>query len=246
MKKCLILALLFAVAAFTFSGCLFSNMPRNPVWDYDYSQMNLIQLEPPHENQPIVTIYTEFGEMTAMLFPEYAPNTVDNFIARIEDGFYDNKPILALIENEFLFTGANDEEGQQGMTNDGKLIPNEYSVNLWPFKGSLLAFSGRQGFGDSRFLIIGGVPMTDETAEQMRETVRRDETRLFPEELIEAFYKTDSLPGAMGAYTIFGQLIDGFEVLDELLSMPTEETTSRPLEEILIEKIELSYYLYQS
>jgi peptidyl-prolyl cis-trans isomerase B (cyclophilin B) len=217
-------------------------MPRNPVWDYDYSDMRLVQLEPPREGQPLITIHTEFGEITAMLFPDYAPNTVANFIARVEDGFYENKPVVALINGEIIFTGAYDEDGHQGMTGDGKLIPNEYSVNLWPFKGSMLAFSGRQGFGDSRFWLIGGVPLSEENAEAMRNTFHRDQTRLFPEELIEALDKHENLPGAMGMYTIFGQMTDGFDVLDEILLQPIRDDSSKPLEEILIIKIELSEY----
>lgn len=230
------------IIAVLLGGCFFYDMPRNPVWDYNYSEMDLVQLQPPHEGQPMITVHTAYGEITAMLFPEHAPNTVANFIERIEDGFYENKPVVALIKGEILFTGAYDEEGHQGMTNDGKLIENEYSVDLWPFKGSMLAFSGRQGFGDSRFWLIGGVPLSDENADAMRNTVRSDETKLFPEELITALDEHESLPGAMGMYTIFGHMTGGFDVLDKLLSLPTEEESSRPLDEILIEKIVLWEY----
>jgi peptidyl-prolyl cis-trans isomerase B (cyclophilin B) len=244
MKKLLILFFTLNAILLTATGCFFPDMPRirNPVWDYDYSRMNLVQLEPPREGQQIVTIYTTYGEITAMLFPEYAPNTVANFIARIENGFYDGKPVLTIVENEFLFSGAYDEEGLQGMTNDGMLIENEYSVNLWPFKGSLLSFAGRQGYGDSRFLMLGGVSLDEVSAGEMRNTVRSDGTALYPEELIQAFLDNKSLPGAIGLHTIFGQVIDGFDILDELLIAPTDEETKKPLEKILIEKIELSIY----
>ncbi|MDR2533130.1 MAG: peptidylprolyl isomerase [Oscillospiraceae bacterium] len=241
MKKTLTAAVIIAILLMV-SGCSFFDMPRNPIWDYDYSEMRLIQLEPPKEGQPIVTVYTAFGEFTAMLFPEYAPNTVENFIARVNDGFYDNKPILTLIQHEFFLTGALNDEGTQGVTSDGNLIENEYSVNLWPFKGSLLAFSGRQGFGDSRFLILGSVPFSDELAEEMSDVAMSDGTVLFPPELISAFSENGNITGAIGLYTIFGQIIDGLDVLDELLSAETDEETKRPVEEILIEKIILSEY----
>jgi peptidyl-prolyl cis-trans isomerase B (cyclophilin B) len=242
MKKYLTILLLLPAMLLTLSGCFMFDMPSNPVWDYDFTEMRLVQLEPPRAGQPIVTIYTELGEITAMLFPEYAPNTVANFIARIEDGFYTDKPVIALVESEFMFTGAYDEEGQQGMTDDGRLIPNEHSVNLWPFKGAMLAFSGRQGFGDSRFLIISGAPLSDADAEALRNTEHRNGTKLFPEELIKAFEENESLPGEMGRFTVFGQMTDGFDVLDEILSLPTDPETGIPLERFLIQKIELSYY----
>ncbi|MCL2018332.1 MAG: peptidylprolyl isomerase [Oscillospiraceae bacterium] len=242
MKKLSVVSLILAAVMFIASGCTLFDIPYNPIWDYDYSEMALVQLEPPYEGQPLIKVYTSFGEFDAMLFPIYAPNTVANFIARIEDGFYLNKPVLSLINDEYFLTGALNEEITQGMTNDGKLIPNEYSVNLWPFKGSMLAISGRQGYGDSRFIVIGGFPLDEESAEAMSNTVGRDGTKLFPDELMEAFNDNESIPGIIGMYTIFGQITDGFDVLDELLSAETDDTTKRPIEEILIEKIELSYY----
>jgi len=241
MKKFLIIFLTLIFILLTVSGCFF-DMPRNPIWDYDYSEMKLVQLEPPYEGQPMVTVYTTHGEFTAMLFPEYAPNTVANFIARIEDGFYENKPILSIIEDQYFLTGALNEDISQGMTNDGKLIPNEYSVNLWPFKGAMLAIAGRQGFGDSRFITIGGFPFDEESAAAMNNAEKRDGTKLFPEELMEAFEENESIPGIIGAYTIFGQITDGFDVLDKLLSLEAYFETKRPLDEVFIEKIELSEY----
>lgn len=41
-------------------------------------------------SNPIVTIEMENGKtITAELFPEIAPNTVNNFISLIKKGFYD-------------------------------------------------------------------------------------------------------------------------------------------------------------
>jgi cyclophilin family peptidyl-prolyl cis-trans isomerase len=49
------------------------------------------------------------------------------------------------------------------------------------------------------------------------------------------------MPGFMGAYTIFGQVIDGMETLDTILALKTNER-DRPLDEITILKIELTYH----
>jgi len=240
MKKLLFTILSVAVVLTALSGCGLFNMPQNPIWEYDFTEMKLVQLEPPHENQPIITVYTTMGEFTAMLFPEYAPNTVNNFIERINDGFYTDKPIFALKESEYLFSGALDEAGSQGVTSDGKLIPNETSVNLWPFKGALLSYSARQGYGDSRFIAVGSVPFDEETEENIRSATRSDGSRLIPEELIQAFMETPNIAGFSGGYTIFGQIIDGFDTLDKLLAVKSDEETLRPLEDIKIDKIELS------
>jgi peptidyl-prolyl cis-trans isomerase B (cyclophilin B) len=224
------------------SGCFFFDMPQSPIWDYDFSEMKLLQLEPPHENQPLVRISTSYGDMIIMLFPEEAPNTVENFLARVADGFYDNKPILTLINNEYFLTGALNAEGTQGVTQNGQLIPNEYSVNLWPFKGSLLAFSGRQGYGDSRFFVVGSVPFEGEFADEARKAEKSGGSRLFPDELIQAFEENECIAPLMGGYTIFGQVISGLDVLDKLLSIEINIETKRPLKEFFIEKIVLIDY----
>jgi peptidyl-prolyl cis-trans isomerase B (cyclophilin B) len=241
MKKYLII--LSVIIMLTMSGCMqmFGNTQRNPIWEYDFSEMRLIQLEPPVYGQPLVHIYTTHGVLTAMLFPDEAPEIIENFIDRIKEGFYNNRPFFYLAEELFLITGAYDENGHQGVTADGNLIPNVHSPNLWPFKGSLMAFSTRQGFGDSRFLICGSEPISDEDAEQIRGILRQNGEPLIPEEVLSALLENESMAGFLGWYTIFGQVIDGMEVLDKLLSLESDEN-NRPLENIFIEKIELSEY----
>ena len=238
MKK---IILIFLILSLLLSGCTLFGMPRNPIWDYDFSQMNLIQLEEPQEGQTIITVYTTLGVFSAMLFPEHAPKTVANFIERVEEGFYENRAVLAVREERYFLTGAFDSDGRQGVTSDGKLIPNEYSADLWPFKGAMLSYSGREGFGDSRFLVVGSVPFTEEMESSMRSAKKSDGSQLLPDELIKAFAENDSIAEFSARYTIFGQVIDGFDVLDKLLTIPTGDNT-RPLEEHFIEKIEISQW----
>jgi len=232
--------ILMAVVLFSFTGCFgMFNRTQNPIWLYDYSGLRLVQLEPPQPGQPIITVYTSHGEFTAMLFPEYAPNTVENFMTRVEEGFYNDKPVFGLVTDMYFLSGAYDEDGQQGVTKDGRLIPNENSVNLWPFKGSLMAFSGRQGFGDSRFLVCGSEEVTAAGVEELKSATRPDGTQLLPDELLTAFRENECMLGLMGAFTIFGQVIDGMDTIDVILALNTDDR-NRPTDEIYIERIELS------
>jgi peptidyl-prolyl cis-trans isomerase B (cyclophilin B) len=221
---------------------MFNQGTRSPIWDYDFSQMNLVQLEPPKAGQPIVTVETAFGEFKAMLFPDDAPNTVENFIARVEEGFYDNKPVIGLSQGQFFISGALNEEGNQGVTMDGELIANEYSVNLWAFKGSLLSFSGTEEYGDSRFVVIGSYPYTEESDAEMRAFTRSDGSKLFPDELLDALSETPNIVNYSGRYTVFGQIFEGMDTLDKILAQPVAEDKQAPLERILIDKITLTYH----
>ena len=76
---------------------------------------------------PIVTIEMENGDlMKAELYPEIAPNTVNNFISLIQKGFYDGVIFHRVIEG-FMLQGG-DPEGT-GMGGPGYCIKGEFSQN---------------------------------------------------------------------------------------------------------------------
>lgn len=76
---------------------------------------------------PIVTITMENGDVIkAELYPEIAPNTVNNFISLIKKGFYDGVGFHRII-NGFMLQGG-DPDGT-GMGGPGYSIKGEFSSN---------------------------------------------------------------------------------------------------------------------
>ena len=76
---------------------------------------------------PIVTIEMENGEVIrAELYPEIAPNTVNNFISLIQKGFYDGVIFHRVIPG-FMIQGG-DPQGT-GMGGPGYCIRGEFSHN---------------------------------------------------------------------------------------------------------------------
>ncbi|WP_027437156.1 peptidylprolyl isomerase [Lachnospira multipara] len=76
---------------------------------------------------PIVTITMENGDvMKAELYPEIAPNTVNNFISLIKKGFYDGVIFHRVIAG-FMIQGG-DPDGT-GMGGPGYSIKGEFSNN---------------------------------------------------------------------------------------------------------------------
>ena len=76
---------------------------------------------------PIVTItMTDGSVMKAELYPEIAPNTVNNFISLIKKGFYDGLIFHRVIKG-FMLQGG-DPEGS-GMGGPGYTIKGEFSHN---------------------------------------------------------------------------------------------------------------------
>ena len=76
---------------------------------------------------PIVTIEMENGDiMKAELYPQVAPNTVNNFISLVNKGFYDGL-IFHRVINGFMIQGG-DPEGT-GMGGPGYGIKGEFAQN---------------------------------------------------------------------------------------------------------------------
>lgn len=78
-------------------------------------------------SNPIVTIEMENGKtITAELFPEIAPNTVNNFISLIKKGFYNGLTFHRVIYGFMLQGGCPDGTG---MGNPGYSIKGEFDSN---------------------------------------------------------------------------------------------------------------------
>lgn len=79
------------------------------------------------EKNPIVTFEMENGDIfKAELYPEIAPNTVNNFISLINSNFYDGLIFHRVIKN-FMIQGG-DPQGT-GMGGPGYSIKGEFSSN---------------------------------------------------------------------------------------------------------------------
>ena len=75
---------------------------------------------------PIVTIETNQGVIKVELYPETAPNTVNNFISLVKKGFYDGTIFHRVIPG-FMIQGG-DPEGT-GMGGPGYGIEGEFAAN---------------------------------------------------------------------------------------------------------------------
>ena len=82
---------------------------------------------------PVVTITMDNGDvMKAELYPQIAPNTVNNFISLINKGFYDGKIFHRVISGFMIQGGCPNGNGMGG---PGYCIKGEFSQNR--FKNDL-------------------------------------------------------------------------------------------------------------
>lgn len=86
------------------------------------------------ENTKVLVEMENGGEFVIELYPEYAPQTVQNFIDLVSDGFYDGVGFHRIVEG-FMAQGG-DPEGT-GMGGSGVQIPGEFAAN--GFEGNTLS-----------------------------------------------------------------------------------------------------------
>lgn len=73
------------------------------------------------QNETLVVIKTEFGEITAKLYND-TPLHRDNFIKLVKQGWYNGSPFHRIIQN-FMIQGGGNENGQN---DPGYLIDAEF------------------------------------------------------------------------------------------------------------------------
>lgn len=84
-------------------------------------------LPDPNASHPIVTIEMDSGKkITLELYPEIAPNTVNNFISLIEQGFYDGTGFHRIMSGFMIQGGDPDGDGTGG---PGYSIAGEFTAN---------------------------------------------------------------------------------------------------------------------
>lgn len=107
---------------------------------------------------PLVTIEMQNGDIMKLeLYPEIAPNTVNNFISLVKKGFYDNLIFHRVIRG-FMIQGGDPEGtgmGGPGYSIKGEFNYNHFENNLKHSAGVIsMARSQRPDSAGSQFFIM--------------------------------------------------------------------------------------------
>lgn len=84
---------------------------------------------------PIVKLETSEGDITVVLFADKSPKTVENFLAHVDEGFYENTIFHRIIDNFMVQGGGFDVDLKQKKT-ERKVI-NESKNRLHNNRGTL-------------------------------------------------------------------------------------------------------------
>lgn len=193
----------------------------------------MYQLEKPVKGDKIATITTNMGEIIIKLFPEYAPKAVENFVTHAKEGYY-NGLIFHRVIKDFMIQGGDPEgTGRGGESIWGEPFEDEFTPVLHNLRGALSMANAGPGTNGSQFFIVEA----SEVSEDMLEQMRMANEQYFPTECIEAYEKMGGTPWLDYHHTVFGQVFEGMETVEDIAKVPTDYFDNKPQMDVIIETI---------
>ncbi|KAF0824247.1 peptidylprolyl isomerase [Cytobacillus firmus] len=181
-------------------------------------------------NERLVEMQTSKGNIKIKLFPDQAPKAVENFIKHSEDGYYDGLIFHRVIQDFMIQGGDPEGTGMGGESIYGEAFEDEFSNELFHIRGALSMANAGPNTNGSQFFIVQNTTLDPSLKEQM-------EKAGYPEEIIKA-YENGGTPTLDHKHTVFGQVVEGMDVVDSIAAVETAEQ-DKPAEDVVIEKIEV-------
>lgn len=192
--------------------------------------MSYPQLDLENVKGPRAVLKTNHGNITIQLFPDQAPMTVENFVRLAKKSYY-NVTIFHRVISDFMIQGGDPEgNGTGGTSIWGHPFEDEFSRDLFNLRGALSMANSGPNTNGSQFFIVQNKNMPKRYIKQM-------EPAGYPKEIIHA-YKQGGTPWLDGRHTVFGQVIDGMDVVDEI-SKVKKNKMDKPLEDVTIDEVEI-------
>lgn len=180
------------------------------------------------ENEIEIEIITTLGTIKAKVFPDLAPKAVENFITHSDEGYYD-ETIFHRVLTDFMIQGGDPKgDGTGGESIWGDPFETEISPQLFHIRGALaMAKTNAPISIGSQFYIVQN-PLDVSASADPTTT---------PDEIIDA-YISGGYPSLDQLYTVFGQVIEGMDVVDAISEVETD-SLNKPLQEVKIESIKV-------
>ena len=200
----------------------------------DYSDSKVSKVEKKY----YVLIETSYGNMTVELYNE-TPQHRDNFLKLVNEGFY-NDLLFHRVINGFMIQGGdpNSRDAKPGAPlgngNLGYTVPAEFVKGLIHRKGALAA--ARQGdmvnptkaSSSCQFYIVQGNVWTNDMLQMMSQRMGKT----FDQQQIDVYTTVGGTPHLDYDYTVFGQVVEGLDVIDKIAAVNCDPATNRPLEDV--------------
>ncbi|MCM1131928.1 MAG: peptidylprolyl isomerase [Ruminococcus flavefaciens] len=180
----------------------------------------------------------DYGDVKIRLFPEYLSDASENFFTLAEQGYYNGLTFHRVI-NDFMIQGGDPlGTGTGGECIWGDKFDGGTYFNLVHVAGALAyANSGSTSTNGSQFYIVTGAECTDDYFAMLEA-----QGASYSDKVKEAYKNAGyGYPYLDGGYTVFGQVIDGLDVVFEVQKTATDDS-DKPLEDVIIESMTVEEY----
>ncbi len=193
-----------------------------------------------------VFMKTDAGNLILRLKDE-TPIHRDNFIKLVKSGYYNDISFHRVIAGFMIQAGDEKTKRKADSTKFLKAytLPAEISPDFFHKKGMLAAARMGDNVNPKRessgvqFYIVQGRVFNDKSLDSV-ETYRLN-GRKIPLDQREVYKTTGGAPHLDQTYTIFGELVNGFDVLDKIAQTKTSgrQGGDKPLADIRIKKVKM-------
>jgi len=191
---------------------------------------------------PQIVLETSKGVIKIQLYENTFRHS-ENFVKLVNEGYYNGQLFHRVIKNFMIQTGDDKSKNAQPgvmLGHGGKTytIPAEFFPEYYHKKGALAA--ARQGdqtnpkkeSSGSQFYIVQGQIFTKE---QLDMFVSKGMHPPFTQEQIQIYTTIGGTPHLDYAYTVFGVVIEGLDIVESISLVPTDKN-ARPLDDLKIIK----------
>lgn len=185
----------------------------------------------------MIEIRTDYGIIILKLYDE-TPLHRDNFLKLAKEGFFDGTLFHRVIKG-FVIQGGDPQsrnampEIELGNGGPGYDIPAEFNPALYHKRGVLAAarenddVNPEKKSSGSQFYIVVGKQFTDFKLDSLEKKFNKK----FTPQQRKTYKTTGGTPHLDGRYTIFGEVLDGMDVVDKIASLLTNEK-DRPINDV--------------
>ena len=216
----------------------------------------------------------DYGDITVKLFPDAAPKGVEVFEKLSGEGFYNGKTFHRVMADFMAQAGAaeKDAEFEQFTIETNHNMRHFYGALCYANamgKNSTQFYivnnkKSQDVTGYSVSVMDNYVKMYEDTAKQYEKSSAeykyyshqakyyknmKDTIQNYSDEVIAKYKEVGGTPSLDGNYTVFGQTVDGFDVIDKIAAVELEvndkmggSEISKPVTDIIIDKVEIKVY----
>jgi peptidyl-prolyl cis-trans isomerase B (cyclophilin B) len=169
--------------------------------EIDPNKVVLAQFSEAKTGEPAARIVTEAGEIVVRLFERQAPKTVAAFKRLASSGFYDGRAFDSVIGHK-IETGAAQTATQPNFPTD------EYSLELWNFRGAVSLANNNGGF-----MVV--------TAQYSLSPIEKLNEINFPVKVVQKYEDIGGAPHQDWKNAVFGHVVEGMDIADAINRLET-------------------------